>query len=417
MLAKLRAMAVRAFSIAMRRSVEPVGTDHPADATLDGAKARATSNVASAILLVSFFWIIAAASHSGFMGKWAFLDNYSVAGRTVSSHDNKPYVSPASLERMLDGTADSPFAYRRLGPILANSFEFSIPNKAKGWLRTHVAAKLSPAKVFSRAGTADRPEFQLRYMFLYYASFSSLLISLFVLRQILLDLRLDNIAATVAPAIFLLALPYIQTFGGYFYDNFELLFLSLSLLLVLRGKLIALLLLVPIATLNKESFLFFIPTLYPLLVSSKGKQKAFWTLGASLFVSGFVNLVVKYFYSNGGSVAQLHFLENLYFYLNPANYFLLEITYGIVAPAALFFATAIVTAAILVRGWPTCPERIKKHMIMAAAINLPLFFIFCKGGELRNLSLMFVSFVVLIGCTLQKNLATGATRHGRNHSL
>ena len=39
--------------------------------------------------------------------------------------------------------------------------------------------------------------------------------------------------------------------------------------------------------------------------------------------------------------------------------------------------------------------------LLAAAINVPLFAVFAAVGELRNLSLMFVGFAILIGKALE----------------
>jgi hypothetical protein len=48
--------------------------------------------------------------------------------------------------------------------------------------------------------------------------------------------------------------------------------------------------------------------------------------------------------------------------------------------------------------------------LIAAAINLPMFLLFAGSGELRNLSLLYVGFVFLLGYALT---ATGSVLAGR----
>jgi hypothetical protein len=314
------------------------------------------------------------------MSKWALRDNLLASNSgTIAFGPLTQNVRGFSIEAMLDGGAAKPWAYRQLVPSIVNLADRLTPINAKSWLRDHLLSKLSPAKFFTRAGSADKPDLQFRYVLVYYISFISLLLALFVLRRLLLDLGLERAAATVAPAGFLLALPYIQTLGGYFYDNVEIVFLALVTLSALRGSTLCVLALIPLATLNKETFFFFIPTLYPLLSYSKGPMRALWTVGAGVALAGLINVIIKYLFLGApGGAAELHLIDNVVFYLNPTNYFEIEITYGLVGPSELFFGTALVIALIVIRGWQTCPLTIRQHLLFTATINLPLFFLFAK---------------------------------------
>jgi len=52
-------------------------------------------------------------------------------------------------------------------------------------------------------------------------------------------------------------------------------------------------------------------------------------------------------------------------------------------------------------GWKYLPPVCRQHMLIAAAINLPLYLFLCNPGEMRNLSLLWMSFVFLAVFLLQ----------------
>jgi len=77
----------------------------------------AFSRAASWLLLGIFFWMVAAAGFSGFIGKW---------GLSGTAGD------PAAEERfglaiILDSTAHKPFGYRQFAPLIARAAEQLLP--------------------------------------------------------------------------------------------------------------------------------------------------------------------------------------------------------------------------------------------------------------------------------------------------
>lgn len=175
----------------------------------------ANSRSISLLLLCSFFWIVAAASFSGFVGKWGLRDGSQRFG----------------VEIMLDATAQKPFVYRQLAPLVANFLDRHVPENLKNVL----TARIKPEKTFAKTTSVVNPKYHFRYICIYYFSFFALFLSLFILRQILLDFGIGSVTAIVTPTAFVLAFPYLQTVGGYFYDNLELLFASLAFLIASRG--------------------------------------------------------------------------------------------------------------------------------------------------------------------------------------
>ena len=48
------------------------------------------------------------------------------------------------------------------------------------------------------------------------------------------------------------------------------------------------------------------------------------------------------------------------------------------------------------RAWPHLPPIAQRHAQIAAVINLPLYLLFCWPGELRDLSMLYVTFLLVL---------------------
>lgn len=343
-----------------------------------------TSRLSSWLLLCACYWIVAAAGFSGFAGKWGLRDGDHRSG----------------VEVMLDATATKPFLYRQFVPMLANYVNNIAPQQFKDRVLS-----IDPSQTFTRMVDAVKPSIHFRYVIVYYASYIALFLSLFTLRQLLIDLGVRNIVSIVAPMVFVLAFPYLQTKGGYFYDFTELLFASLAFLAAIRGRVDLLILVTLLATLNKETFIFFLPALYPVLRYKLSTKSALNAVFLAMLMAGIVNVLFKlvFIHANGGA-AELHFIENMEAYLQPWTYFGHEKTYGIVGPSGAFFGTIIVISIIVLRAWNHCQMQVRQHLCIAAAINFPLFFVFGWIGELRGLSLLFIGFVILIAIVIEQGI-------------
>jgi hypothetical protein len=57
-------------------------------------------------------------------------------------------------------------------------------------------------------------------------------------------------------------------------------------------------------------------------------------------------------------------------------------------------------------GWRPLPTVWRRHLLVSAAIGVPLFVAFCWHGELRNLSFLFVGFTAMLAAVV----ATGLDR-------
>lgn len=325
------------------------------------------SRYVSNLLILLIFLIVAAASNFGFYSKWH-----------IHEVENPRY----SVQMQLDGTAHKPFIYRQLNPIIAK----------------HLDQYLSPELKSKLVQIIDIKEQSFSYKAVYFLSFLGAFLSLITLRLILVDQGVSNSATLLAPIIFLLWFPYLQTNGGYHYDRTELFFLSLAVLSAYRFNLFLLVLVVVLGTLNKESFFFFIPTLYPFLKEKLNVKRAVLITFFLLLVAGLINIYFKLKYGdNLGVVAENHFIENIYSIFNLSGYFRAEMTYGLIGPSLNNFLTILFILIIVLKNWANLSPIIKQHAKIAAAINFPLYLALGVIGEFRGLGFLFVTFVILLG--------------------
>jgi hypothetical protein len=352
------------------------------------------SKITSFFLLCIIFYITAAASFSGFIGKWGLNDD---DWRT-------------NIQLIFDGTAPKPWVYRQLAPIISELVYDVTPSVIKKHVvelsYKHLYKKQHPYDLQNKSTVSAEVESKSRYKYVvvYYITFASFFFSLFTLRLILLDAGVGKLASVLAPISFLLALPYLQTIGGYFYDGIELLFLGLAFITAKRGKILLLFFVLILATLNKETFIFFIPALYPFVRNNFKKNSAVLIVLIAILTAGIINIIMKFaFLEAPGNVGQFQLSQNIaYFY--PSTYFHIETTYGVLSPQGMFIGTLATIIVIVSRGWSRCSDIIRRHIYIAASVNFPLLLTFSATGELRNLSFLFIGFVILTAYTIENTV-------------
>jgi hypothetical protein len=247
------------------------------------------------------------------------------------------------------------------------------------------------------SGITDR---SFKYRAVYVLSFLGSFLSLFILRAILQKENCSSAASILAPIIFILCLPYLQTFGGYYYDSWELMFLGSSVLLAMNGRWLILLMLAALATYNKESYVFFAPCLWPFLKEHLSLKKSVVIIAAMTFIAATINIYIKYIYGNNpGGIYEFHLFTNFEFYRKLETYFKPEFTYGLMGPSGANFLTIIFIAALFFKSWKYLSIRMREHALICACINLPLYFILGMAGEWRGLGFMYVTLIVLIAYT------------------
>ncbi len=335
------------------------------------------------------FFVAAAASFNGFYTKFHF---YDWGSRTI------PLLR---LDAMLDGTGFRPFIYRQMLPTTANWMDRATPEAVKAWLfNAQLGDQKLPDEMFDSPIARDRVFF-FRYLFVYAATFLFALLAVYAMQLVCRALDLNPIAAVFAPVVFILLFPYLQCKGGFFYDYPELALMALAVWAALKLDWFWILPIAALGTWNKESFLFFIPALYPILRQRISRNRALIGTGVLCLVSAavYIPINLRFARNPGGTVGwgltqQIHFLvhPNLWIFGDPP----LDKTYGLLAMPAYTLLPMALLIWTAWRGWRYLPLVMQRHGKFALAINLPLYLLFGNPGELRALSMLYVTLLLLI---------------------
>ena len=326
--------------------------------------------------------LVTAAGYSGFFQKWSFRDGNPEMG----------------IEAVLDNTANRPNIYRKLLPEVVKSLAKTIPPSTREKYKEKLLQKRYAEEIYASAKVPQK--YVIEYYLMIIISFLSFYFAIVVLRNLLCEITRDDVAGTLSALLFALLIPVFDTVGGYYYDFPEMLFMFSSVYLGIKGRWIPLIFLSVVATVNKEAFFWFILTLYPFLRERFEFRKAVGIIAVCLLFAGLSALYIHILYdsNSGGTVMgfQTHVWQQLRYITNPKTYFLTSTTYGLPLPARFFFLYIIFVISIVKRIWAKLPSAFQQHAKIAAAINLPLFLFFCYPGELRNLSFLYLSLIVLI---------------------
>ena len=321
-------------------------------------------------MLIFLLIAVTAAGYCGFFVKWAFRDGDPELG----------------FEVMLEGTAKRPFVHRQLLPIIVKKSVELLPTQTKEKLQAKLENKNQLENLFAQSNIQKK--FLLEYHLMYALCFLIFLAAICILRIILIEVTQDKFSATLGACLFAILFPFFEVVGGYYYDFGEIFFFFLAVLFAIRKKFIALLLITPFAELNKESFLFFLATLFPML----GLKKTF----SLMFIAGLTYLYIKNIYiNNPGDSADLQLWNHLDQLFDVSSYFMTATTYGLPLPTRIFFLHVIYVVWIVKNFWCKLSNDWKLHAKIALAINGTLYILFIAPGELRDLSMLYISFIIM----------------------
>ena len=337
------------------------------------------------------FFVAAAASFNGYYDKWHFRE----AGTTAS-------MPGASFDAMAEGTARRPFVYRQMLPMVATWIAVRVPEQAQDRL---YATRLYSGRLF-RDDLIDSPMARdrtwfLRYWIVYAMAFLFAWIAVFAMYLAGKATGYPPAAAALAAIAMILLIPYFLTRGGFFFDYPELAFLALGVWMALKFDWWWIIPVAALAAWNKESFLLFIPALYPLLRQRSSRASALAgtaVLGSTCAVVYFL-LRLRFQHNLGGPV-EIHLMDQVQYLLHPLNILLGERTYGVIVLQG--FNPLVVTLIVWTawRGWHSLPGAMQRHAQIAAFINFPLYLVCCVPGELRDLSLLYVTLLLLMAANL-----------------
>jgi hypothetical protein len=336
------------------------------------------------------FFVAASASFNGFYDKWYFRET----GVNQGANPARPEFN-LGLAEMLDGTAARPYVYRQLIPASANWLDVVVPERFKSACRGSLDSWMLGSPL------AHNPAYSFRYFVVFVVTFLFAWLSVLAMYLVCVVLDVPPVGRVFAPVLMVLVLPYFLTIGGYYYDYPELAFLALAVWMGLKFDWWWMLPLVALGTWNKESFLLITLTLYPILRTRHSTIGALLGTGLLALTCAAVYFSIRshYVHNPGGTVlaqwnAQLNFL------MDPRNLIRRERTYGVTAFGAFSLLPLTLIAWTCIRRWSRLPLAIRRHGLIAAAINLPLFFLFCTPGELRDMSMLYIVFMLLLAANL-----------------
>jgi hypothetical protein len=324
-------------------------------------------------------------------------------------------IATFSLSHMLDGSAERPWVYRRLVPIITNQAVNLIPSEQRAafadeYLSKYRLKELYFAKSRETIGDVNLPldewtaEYSIKFHAVYCIIFLSLIGSLYCLRAITnTTCQPTNTLAPFLPALFVLLFPISFDIGGYYYDFVGLFFLCLLLLTALRRNYSLWMLLLPLAVLNKESNIL-VPMLYaPVLLSYCDK----WRWRVFLIIGFFASLAIFFFvreqYSqNTGTPVDWQLWPNIHFLLTLKNYFLWDDLFAPMIPFPRGFNLLLVAvlASLVFWQWRQNPGYARGLLAVGLLVNIPLFIMFGTLDEMRNLSFLFIPIYLLAARSL-----------------
>ena len=311
----------------------------------------------------------------------------------------------AEFQAMVDGTAYRPYVYRQMLPTIANRLDRTVPDSIKTRLYdrqgTYPSAYINAT---AESPTASNKVYFFRYLFVYMATYIFAVLAVYAMYLVCTALNLPPAAAVFAPVIIILLVPFVMSGGGYFYDYPELAFLALAVWVALKFDWWWMIPLAALATWNKESFLLFIPTLYPIFRLRSSRLVSLVGVGVLCLVSLAVYFPIRLaFAHNPGSTVVFSWPDELQYLRHPRD--LITLTKPIydvpmlasytIIPGLLFLWTAL-------RGWRLLPSAIKRHGQIAAAINIPLYLLFVEPGKLRDLSMLYIVFLLLLAVNMKE---------------
>ena len=339
------------------------------------------------------FFVVAAACFSGFYAKWHF-NEADVPG------DN----SAASFEHMVEGTAERPVIFRQMIPFIDNFVDRHTPQRTKNWLFAHRGdGEDATLYAMSASATANNQIYFYRYLVQYILTFLFTLLAVYSLYFMGKAVGVPSPAALFSSALFILLLPYFMTGGGYAYDVAELAFFALAVLFAVKLDWWWLVPLTALGEWNKETFVLFVLTLYPLLRRRLSRERTIMAIGTLCLVCVAVYTPIRLHFAHnpGGGGGGWH--DQLRSFLHPAAMlFSTEETYGVRAFKMSTLLPMLLLLWTVLRGWKYLPTYLKRHAQIAAAINIPLYLLFCFPGELRDMSMLYVTLLLIMAYTLDE---------------
>lgn len=280
---------------------------------------------------------------------------------------------PAKVSRILTGTADRPYAFRVLLPVIANGLAPLLDPHLALAIGTKSEVLLGDRFFTSRMSGATYPSQAALILGTMYLSLVGFAVALHYLAK---ELGYAAWVQYAAPPALLVGSILFMNYG-YIYDFSALFLFSLSLLLMLQKRWASYLVAFAAATLNKETSVFLVPT-FILFYFGRMLRRRFFLLGAAqIVVYGAIQGGIRYaFRNNPGSTLQWHLPDQLKA--------LHEAAANSPMTLALIGALVVTIAVFVGYGWKRKPQFLRASLWLAP-IFIALFVTGGFPGEIRTM--------------------------------
>lgn len=100
----------------------------------------------------------------------------------------------------------------------------------------------------------------------------------------------------------------------------------------------------------------------------------------------------------------------MHFYVNPLKFlFDFDSAYGVISYSSATLISLLIIAWTLMRAWKQVLKSLQRQGLIAALINLPLYFLFCFPGELHDLSMLYPIFFIALAFNLNSWILTSGS--------
>jgi hypothetical protein len=337
-----------------------------------------------AIFLALVYTAVAAYALNAFHLKWGLRDGSDWAG----------------FDRMMDGTAHRPVAFRVLVPQVAKHVAALLPERPIAALVEHNAADAAGPKrasVFVRYGW--KPEYFGPALVAYFLQFASLLVTLVASRRLVVEvLGRRGMFADFAPAVGMLFLPLLLHKGGYVYDYPELMFCSVGFLLLWRQRFLAWYVCFALAVLNKEADVL----LANFFLATQWRRLPFRAIAlhavAHVLLGGAILVGLRIaFAENGGAPQGWNLPMNVAALVRPSTWagFVDYWAPFIPFPRPYNLISLFLIGTIVAIGWRAVAWEVRVAFVAMMVCLVPLTLITGFKDEVRNFSLAFVPFCLM----------------------
>ena len=339
------------------------------------------------------FFLAAAASFNGYYDKYRLLD--------IDEFGN--LKGRIAFERFVDGTANRPFIFRQLLPATADWIDAHVSTATKDRLfNRYIHIQINIGRdPYDSPVLHDRVYF-FRYVLVYIMVFLFAWAAVYAMYAVCKAVGNPPLVSALSAVAFILLMPYFLVNAGFYYDYPELFFFAVVVWMALKVDWWWILPVAALATFNKESFLLFSPSLFPILQRRRSRNSAILGTGLILLTCAAVYEPLRLrFAQNPGGTVENHVAEQLHSFLQPSLLFVREWNYGLLALVGLNPLTIVLTVWTVWKGWKHLPPAIRRYSLIASAINFPAFFFFCAPGELRDLSMLYITLLLLMAANLR----------------